>query len=116
MARRQGWVTERWQTRRGRLFLAPGDYVLSGRVRPDKLQARRGLQWRVHCSAGPSVVLGQSGEFAGTGDWREFSFPVSVPPECNGQVLRLFSVGQRDVDHELSGAIWFDDLALELQR
>lgn len=101
-----------WQN----LFLAPGHYELSGQVRPDKLTARRGLQWRVYCSAGATGLLGQSDEFAGTGDWREFRFTIEAPPECVGQTLRLYSAGNRDVDHELKGGIWFDDMRIELKR
>ena len=39
-------------------------------------------------------------------------FEVTVPDECSGQMLRLYSAGHRDVDHELDGAIWFDDLQI----
>ena len=56
------------------VFLAPGNYTVSGRVRPDQLRARRGLQWRMYCSAGASATLGQSELLVGTGDWRSFEF------------------------------------------
>jgi hypothetical protein len=98
------------------IFLGAGDYTVSGRVRPDQLQTRRGLQWRLYCSAGSSGVLGESELFSGTGDWRRFEFSVTVPAECRGEVLRLYSAGQRDVDHELQGTIWFDDMQIELVR
>ena len=39
------------------VFLAPGRYSVSGRVRPDQLRARRGLQWRLYCSAGTGGTL-----------------------------------------------------------
>lgn len=94
------------------LFLGPGDYEVSGMARPDGLQARRGLQWRVHCSAGSSELLGESLLLVGTGDWREFNFRIQVPPDCPGQILRLYSAGYREVDHELDGGIWFDDLRI----
>ena len=54
------------------LYLDQGTYVLTGRVRPDNLKARRGLQWRVDCNAGASGTLGNSDTFAGSGDWRAF--------------------------------------------
>ena len=94
------------------LFLGPGDYTVSGLARPDGLQARRGLQWRVHCSSGGSQLLGESALLVGGGDWRRFEFSVAVPDDCPGQILRLHSAGNRDVDHELNGGIWFDDLRL----
>lgn len=96
-----------------RLFLAPGAYQVSGRVRPQGLEARRGLQWRLACSQGMQGLLGESELFTGEGDWREFSFQVVVPPGCSGQILRLQSAGSRDVDHEVAGTIWFDDLTIE---
>jgi len=37
---------------------------------------------------------------------------VTVPADCPGQILRLHSAGNREVDHELNGGIWFDDLRL----
>ena len=94
------------------LFLGPGEYTLSGLVRPDGLQARRGLQWQVHCSSGGSQLLGESELLLGSGDWRRFEFTVTVPADCPGQILRLYSAGNREVDHELNGGIWFDNLRL----
>ena len=98
------------------LFLAPGSYSLVGRVRPEQLVARRGLQWRVYCVAGVSGTLGESELFVGTGDWRRFELAIDVPGDCSGQMLRLYSAGNREVDHELDGAIWFDDLEIRLQK
>lgn len=99
-----------------RLFLPPGAYTVSGRVRPDKLKARRGLQWLVYCSVGNSNELGESELFLGGGDWRGFEFDIQVPPDCGGQLLRLQSAGSRDVDHDLQGHIWFDAMRIELRK
>ncbi len=96
-----------------RLFLAPGSYRVRGRVRPERLEARRGLQWRVVCTTGSTGWLAESELFSGDGEWREFSFDLVVPPTCAGQILRLVSAGSREVDHEVSGVIWFDDLVIE---
>jgi hypothetical protein len=95
------------------LYLDQGTYVLTGRVRPDNLKARRGLQWRVDCNAGASGTLGNSDTFAGSGDWRAFAFDITVPAGCIGQVLSLRSVGARDVDHEIEGTLWVDALRIE---
>ena len=95
------------------LYLDQGTYVLTGRVRPDNLKARRGLQWRVDCNAGASGTLGNSDTFAGSGDWRAFAFDITVPAGCIGQVLSLMSVGARDVDHEIEGTLWMDALRIE---
>ena len=98
------------------LYLDQGTYALSGRVRPDNLKARRGLQWRVDCNAGASGTLGNSDTFAGSGDWRAFAFDIIVPVGCVGQVLSLRSVGARDVDHEIEGTLWVDALRIERKR
>ena len=98
------------------LYLDKGTYVLTGRVRPDNLKARRGLQWRVDCNAGASGTLGNSDTFAGSGDWRAFAFDITVPADCIGQVLSLRSVGARDVDHEIEGVLWVDALRIERKR
>ncbi|MCX2977408.1 hypothetical protein [Candidatus Marimicrobium litorale] len=98
------------------LYLSEGTYAFSGRVRPDTLKARRGLQWRVDCNAGARGLLGNSDTFAGTGDWRDFVFDITVPADCVGQVLTLRSVGTRDVDHEIEGTLWVDALRIERKR
>ena len=97
------------------LYLNPGKYYFSGQVRPDKLVARRGLQWIIYCNVGAKGVLGKSELFKGASDWRSFEFEIIVPPECDGQFLRLHSAGNRDVDHEIKGEIWFDELRIRLQ-
>ena len=94
------------------VFLGAGNYTVTGMARPDGLQARRGLQWRLHCSSGGNQLLGESDLLVGTSDWRSFEFAVTVPDDCHGQILRLYSAGNRDVDHELNGGIWFDDLRI----
>jgi len=98
------------------LYLNAGTYRFSGRVRPEQLRARKGLQWVVSCTEGGTGELGQSAIFLGAGDWRTFDFSIEVPPGCEGQRLMLRSVGNRDVDHEVKGEIWFDDLRIQLQR
>lgn len=94
------------------LFLGPGIYEVSGMARPDGLLARRGLQWRVYCSNGEGGLLGEGELLAGSGDWRRTGFEVTVPESCRGQILRLYSAGSREVDHEVKGGIWFDDLRI----
>ena len=98
------------------LFLDTGVYRLTGKVRPDKLKARKGLKWYVWCTSGAKGKVGESEAFLGTGDWRQFEFDITVPPECRGQTLQLRSIGNRDVDHEIRGEIWFDDLHIQLLR
>jgi hypothetical protein len=95
------------------LMLAPGTYRLIGRVRPDSLQAERGMQWHVYCLGG-ATSLGGSERFVGSEQWRHFSSQFKVPPSgCSSQILRLELMGNAALDYEATGGIWFDDMAVE---
>lgn len=95
------------------LMLAPGSYRLLGRVRPDSLQAERGMQWQIYC-AGQSAPLGSSERFVGSEQWRHFSSQFKVPTNgCTTQILRLELMGSAALDYEATGSIWFDDMAVE---
>ena len=95
------------------LALPPGGFRIRGRVRPDQLEGRLGVGLVFRCTLGSSMPVVQSEPWLGTGEWREFWFDVSVPPDCRGQQLRLESLGKREVDHELRGTLWLDDLRIE---
>ncbi len=96
------------------LFLAPGEYVFRANVRPDRLNGRGGLQWRVECAGSPRVTLGESGRFLGTSEWARADIQFTVPADnsCPGQVLRLVSTGRTTYDHKLEGEIWLDQVAI----
>lgn len=95
------------------LLLPSGSYRVTGRVRPEQLEIRIGLQWSVRCIAPDYAVLGRSEPFKGTGEWRDFEFEAEVTPDCKAQEIRLQSAGVREVDHQIDGRIWFDDLRVE---
>lgn len=95
------------------LYLEPGRYQLQGRVRPDRLQAERGLRWRVRCGGPSARVLVESEPFVGSDDWRMFAADFTVPEtDCAVQLLRLELDGRAELDFEAQGGIWFDDLAI----
>ena len=96
------------------LALPAGKFRVSGRVRPDQLEGRKGVKWRLFCTVGGSQTLAETEAYLGNGEWRSFWFDVDVPPECTGQTLRLESAGDREVDHELTGTVWFDDMIIGL--
>lgn len=95
------------------LALPAGNFRVRGRVRPDQLEGRIGVGLVFRCSLGADMVPVQSEPWLGTGEWRDFWFDVTVPAECRGQQLRLESLGKREVDHELRGTLWLDDLQIE---
>jgi hypothetical protein len=97
------------------LAVAPGRYQLSGLARPESLQSVRGLRWSIRCAGGGdgrSEPIGQSERFLGSGEWQRFTFEVSVPRSCAGQVLQLEPVGLGEGTTYVAGKIWFDDLRL----
>jgi len=100
------------------LFLAPSQYRLSGRARPDSLITTGGLRWRMRCISDKNnkvkEFIGESERFLGVGQWRSFNFEFEVPAEgCKGQLLRLEAVGKNKTDYILTGEIWFDSIAIE---
>jgi len=93
------------------LFLDPGRYRLQGRVRPDGLQTERGLRWTVRC-APEDPLLAESERFLGSDEWRAFVVEFVVPASgCLMQVLRLELDGRVELDFEVDGGVWFDDLS-----
>jgi tetratricopeptide (TPR) repeat protein len=95
------------------LVLAPGAYRFHGRVRPDGLQTERGIQWAIRCLENDQPLT-TSERFTGTDQWHHFSSQFTVPDgACAAQRLRLELVGQAALDFEVTGGIWFDDLAVE---
>ncbi len=100
------------------LALAPGAYQLAGLGRSDGMRVGRGVHWTVRCVneaiAGP--VLASSERFTGSSEWRPFQFALTIAPACRGQVLQLEAVGVEESAAYITGAAWFDDLALREVR
>lgn len=94
------------------LYLDPGRYRLSGRVRTDNLETQGGLKWTLRCLQPEAKDLGESERFLGSNQWRDFGFELEVPPDCRLQEIRLQSVGKRDFEHKITGGAWFDRLAI----
>ncbi len=95
------------------LMLSPGLYRFRGRVRPDGLQAERGMRWAMYCQ-GSATPVTTTEAFAGTDQWHHFSAQFSIQEGgCASQSLRLELVGRTGLDFEAEGGIWFDDLFIE---
>lgn len=94
------------------LFLDPGRYRLTGRVRTDSLETKGGLKWVVQCSLPKREELGESERFLGANEWRDFGIEFEVPQPCALQELRLVSAGGRPFEHQISGSAWFDRMAI----
>jgi len=96
------------------VMLAPGTYLLSGRVRGE-LIGKRGLRWRVSC-------LGPKPQRIGEGDmhlgpipaWRTFDLAFVVPPtDCPALQVRLVLDARSTSEQLVMGTMFYDDLKLE---
>ena len=94
------------------LMLPPGDYFLKGRARPDNLKATQGMQWSLYCLGG-KVPLTVTERYTGIDQWTRFRNQFTVPAGCPVQMLRLELAGRIALDYDVSGGIWFDDMAVE---
>ena len=96
------------------ILLGPGSYTLTGRYKAYDLLARRGLLWRIYCSRGPKGIVGESTRIRGTEEeWKPLEAKFVIPEEgCDTQVLRLEIDARADVEAEMSGSVWFDDLKI----
>lgn len=94
------------------LLLAPGSYRFSARVRTGMLRSDRGLEWAISC-VGQGEPIATSERLQGSTAWRRISMPVVVPGEaCPAQWLRLRNPVPAGSVQQVSGEIWFDDVAI----
>lgn len=98
------------------LALAPGRYVLAGRVRAQSLRTERGLVWALSCN--PSGrPLGQTDPVMGHSPWRSFSLEFEIPAEgCPGQRLLLRLPARIAAEQRIGGSIFFDDMKIARKR
>jgi hypothetical protein len=95
------------------LVLPPGSYQLNGMFRSDRLVNERGVVWRIFCAGNSNTTLGISDSAVGTSDWRKFGTAFQVPSTgCAAQWLRLELAARFPIEEQVSGAVWYDDLAI----
>lgn len=94
------------------LYLEPGTYRLTGKVRSESLASPGGLRWTLRCLQPREAVLGESERFLGSEKWRGFRLDFAVPADCRLQEIRLESAGKQGFEQRITGEIWFDDLAI----
>ncbi len=96
------------------LMLAPGRYRLTVSGRGEALSAARGLVWRTTCADGDKQTIGTTGPIAGTFAWRSFEATLEVPQEkCRAQWLSLVLDARAALEQDVSGKVWFDNVAIE---
>ena len=92
------------------LFLGPGNYRLSVRMRAERLQTQRGLEWSVQCASGP--VAGRSDSVDGSFPWRTLTMDIDIGPDCAGQWLRLRNRVPSGSGQFTAGQLWIDDVVV----
>lgn len=98
------------------LLLGPGRYRFTAKVRAEALRSERGLEWTITCMGQPEP-LATSEPFNGTFNWRSVVMEVNVPvTDCHGQSLRLRNPVPAGSIQQVSGDLWFDDVAVQSLR
>jgi Tfp pilus assembly protein PilF len=93
------------------LFLGPGRYRMSVRVRADALQSDQGLVWGVRCDRGAQIAA--SGPIQGSFGWKTVAVDFEVPPgDCQGQWLELRNPAVRGSAQQVQGDLWTDNIAI----
>lgn len=99
------------------LMLDPGQYQMRGRVRIDIAQAIKGPRWILSCASAAGTVLAESEYFTGKAPWKGFTFALIVPKYgCDAQKIELVMDPADASRADMSGSMWFDDLAISLVR
>ena len=95
------------------LLLGPGRYRFTAQMRAQALRSERGLEWAITC-LGQSEPLAISPSLQGTFDWRNVEMDVVVPATgCPGQWLRLRNPVPAGSIQQVTGELWFDDVAIQ---
>lgn len=95
------------------LRLSPGPYALRFSVLVQKLEASRGLVWRVKCLE-ENKLLSESPEIKTSGPWLPLNVMFNVPESgCATQLLQLETVARSGLDTKLSGILYIDDITVE---
>jgi len=94
------------------LFLDPGTYQLTGRVRSDSFESKGGLRWQIRCLAPTSAMLALGPRVPEMRKWEDFELDFEVPEGCTYQQVMLVSAGRLPFELKLQGDIWFDDLRI----
>lgn len=93
------------------VLLPPGRFRFAGQYRAIELVNRRGMTWRLYCAENGNL-LGETERVSGsTVDWKTIEMTFDVPETgCRAQRLQLELAARVEIEQEVSGSIWFDNL------
>jgi hypothetical protein len=95
------------------LLLSPGAHRLRFRTRSEDVRSDQGIEWAIACD-GAGTPLAVSARLNGSSAWKAVETAFVVPAEnCVAQRLWLRNPGADGAGKIVSGAIWFDDFAID---
>ena len=97
------------------LRLQPGNYVLRGEEKSEKLETNSGLVWRFTCISQEPNLIGSTEPLLDVASWKNFDLSFTVPVQgCDTQELRLANNARADLDQQISGIAYYDNLSVQL--
>jgi hypothetical protein len=96
------------------LRLQPGNYVFQGEEKSEKLETNSGLVWRFICVSQDPKLIGSSEPLLDAASWKSFDLNFTVPADnCDTQELRLANNARAELDQQISGTAYFDNLTVQ---
>lgn len=96
------------------LRLQPGDYVFQGEAKTDRLETSSGLVWRFHCISQEPALIAATEPLIEATAWKNFDLNFTVPADnCDTQELRLANNARADLDQQISGTAYYDNLTVQ---
>lgn len=96
------------------LRLQPGKYVFNGEEKSEKLDTNSGLVWRFTCISHDVTLLGSTEPLLDVSSWKNFDLNFTVPANnCDTQELRLANNARAELDQQISGTAYYDNLTLQ---
>ena len=95
------------------LRLQPGNYVFRGEEKSEKLETKSGLVWRFTCVSQDPQPIGSTEPLLEAASWKNFDLNFTVPADnCDTQELRLANNARAELDQQISGTAYYDNLAV----
>ncbi len=95
------------------LRLQPGNYVFRGEEKSEKLETNSGLVWRFTCVSQDPQPIGSTEPLLEAASWKNFDLNFTVPADnCDTQELRLANNARAELDQQISGTAYYDNLAV----
>jgi hypothetical protein len=96
------------------LALPPGRYRLTVDARALDVRSEVGLVWNLVCPGQKPIALASTPPLKGTVPWQTLKAEFEVPPDvCRGQRLTLEHPARAELERQIGGEAWFDNVVVE---